>query len=189
MNCDVQRDGIRQIVVQQFLARKVKKTMKRAVVVASDYRLMSALVGNETARTLSVGDRVEVQRDLELDDGALPSGERGSVVSVDAGEHGHGYVEILFDRPIPALHEWRNVLLLVPFDTPDWIDGLSLASCFEAKEIKIPPRVVQPRPKRRALAAAIVLVFLTGWLLDPPKTMVLHVGKNIIDLMDCIGPF
>lgn len=104
---------------------------KRAIVVAADYRLMSALVGQQTASALKRGDRVTVVRDLQVDDGAVAAGETACVGMVD--ESG-GYVELVFDNPVPALYAWRNVLILAPFDTPDWIDGLALETCLESKE-------------------------------------------------------
>lgn len=143
--------------------------MKRAIVVASDHRFMSAIVGKETASALKVGDRVTATRDIDIDGcgGVLPTGEQGNIVSIDETQ---GYVEVLFDNPIEALHEWRNILLLVPFDTPDYIDGLALETCLEAKEIDPPRRAHRSRPALCYLVAAAILVaFLAGWFLDPPR--------------------
>lgn len=144
--------------------------MKRAIVVQADYRLMSALVDIETAQTLKEGERIKVAQDLELEGLTLPRGEFGRVVKVDGGPC--GFVEIEFDNPIPALHEWRNVLLLVPFDTDDLISGLALETCFEAKEIA-PQRAVVRSPAGRALrlAAAVVIAFMVGWCVELPAFM------------------
>jgi hypothetical protein len=142
--------------------------MKRAIVVQADYRLMSALVDRNTAQLLKVGDEVRVTQNLELEGmGTLPGGERAKVVSVDSGAS--GYVEIEFDRIIPALHEWRNVLLLAPFDTAEMIDGLALVSCVEAKELTPPVIHKTPHHPRLAMAASIVAAFVLGWFFDPPS--------------------
>lgn len=107
--------------------------MKRAIVVNADYRFMSALVDRDTARLLKEGDRIRARKALDLDYyGKLQPGETGKVVYVDVTT---GLVEIMFDNYLEQLHHWRNCILLVPFDTPNWIDGLELVSVWEQKEI------------------------------------------------------
>lgn len=100
--------------------------MKRAIAIAADYRFMSAVVGKDTASVIRAGDRVKVAQPIDVDgDGSIiPRGESGTVLYVDQSEM--GYVEIIFDRAIAALCDWRNILLLVPFETPDYIQGLAL---------------------------------------------------------------
>jgi hypothetical protein len=132
----------------------------RAIVVTADFRLMSALVGMGTASKLKRGDRLTVTSDLDLDEfGTLPKGESGTVDYVDSD---CGYVEVVFDRPIPALHEWRNVLLLVPFDTPDLIDGFAVETCMEVKEFDTRPTHV---PRAALATAASVMAFVYGLLM------------------------
>jgi hypothetical protein len=132
----------------------------RAIVVTADFRLMSALVGMGTASRLKKGDRLTVTSDLDLDYyGTLPRGESGTVDYVDSD---CGYVEVVFDRAIPALHEWRNVLLLVPFDTPDFIAGFAVETCMEVKELDTRSASL---PRAALATAASVLAFVYGLLM------------------------
>jgi hypothetical protein len=108
--------------------------MRRAIVVSADYRFMSALVDKRTASELKIGDRVRASRALDVGDyGKVPAGEMATIVGLDIDG---GYVDIQFDRQMDQLYEWRNCMLLVPFDTADWIEGLELVSCLDAKQIK-----------------------------------------------------
>lgn len=106
--------------------------MKRAIVIQADYRFMSAVVDKRTAQALREGDRIRVTQALDLDyHGSIPAGETGTIRYVDDAQ---GSIEIELDRVHEALHEWRNCLILVPFDTDDWITGLELVSCVPSKE-------------------------------------------------------
>jgi hypothetical protein len=108
--------------------------MKRAITVNADYRFMSALVDKDTASALRVGDQVQAHKALDVDYlGAVPAGEKATVTYVCPES---GLVEITFDTVLEQLHDWHNILLLMPYDTDTWIAGLELVSCWEAKEIK-----------------------------------------------------
>lgn len=108
--------------------------MRRAIVVQGDYRFSSMMVGRDTAQALHEGDRVKVTHDLNLDHmGVIKAGETATIVFTDVDT---GIVEMEFDRVLDSLHEWRNCLLLVPFDTDDFLQGLALESVLEAKELE-----------------------------------------------------
>lgn len=120
------------------------KKMRRAIVVSADYRFMSALVDKRTASELKIGDRVRAARALDVGHfGRVPAGETATIVGLDVES---GYVDIQFDRQLDELYEWRNCLLLVPFDTADWIEGLELVSCLEAKQMPIIKELLTTAP-------------------------------------------
>lgn len=107
--------------------------MRRAIVVQGDHRFMSALVGKETAEVLREGHKIKVTRDLNLDHyGVVLAGETATIVFTHRDT---GHIEIEFDRVLPNLHDWRNCLILAPFDSDDLISGLELVSVLEAKEL------------------------------------------------------
>lgn len=108
--------------------------MRRAIVIDGDYRFMSAVVGKHTASQLQVGDRVKCSKNLDIDAyGMIMEGATARVVFIDLKQE---LVQIEFDQPQDSLDQWRNCLLLAPFDTDDWISGLELVSVLPAKDIE-----------------------------------------------------
>ena len=106
----------------------------RTIVVTDDCRIKSALLDHvdpprSGARTLSLGDQLKTRRNLDLGYyGFVPSGEIATVVGL--GPDG-GYVDLMFNNQLDQLYDWANCLLLIPFDTQAWIDGLELVgSCL-----------------------------------------------------------
>lgn len=143
--------------------------MRRAIVVNSEYRFVSALVGKDTAETFRVGDTVRVDRALHIEHmGKVAAGETAKVVFTDSTS---GAVEIAFDRVVPALHAWQNTLLLIPYTTEEFLSVLSLVSAGRCS----------PSDKRAVLgplaaAAAVVTAFVLGWAVSVP-----HVGRTLAD--------
>jgi hypothetical protein len=138
---------------------------KRAIVVNADHKFASTIVDKRTAGQLKTGDRVRVCEALEVDFyGDVRAGEYGTVVFVD---HDEGLVEIEFDNVIESLRQWRNCLMLMAFDTPDWIGGFELVTAYEAKELGLasPVTTKTAAVTRRVLQSLSLAPLLgAGWV-------------------------
>lgn len=94
---------------------------------------MSAFVDKATVPALQPGLRVRVSRDLDVTPyGRVRAGEHATVTYAD---HETGEVELVLDVVHDNLRDWRNCLILMPFDTDEWLEGLELVSVLEAKEM------------------------------------------------------
>lgn len=96
--------------------------MKRAFISQDGCHLTSALVQAATKDLLNIGDRIHVQRLLDISpDIQIPAGSSGTVDYIDPST---GLVEILMDKLHLGLWPWRNHIWLEPFGTDDILGGV-----------------------------------------------------------------
>jgi len=97
--------------------------MKRAIVVNADGRFVSAIIPKGMATAIRAGDRVRVMETLDLRPYAtVAPGNEATVVLVDFET---GNIELVLDVHHDGLREWRNCILLAPYDTDDLLCGLA----------------------------------------------------------------
>jgi len=100
--------------------------MKRAIIINADGQFISAVVPKATAPALHVGDRIRVLEKLDLRPYATVA--PGNEATVSYVNYDTGVVELELETYHDGLREWRNCILLTPFETDDLLNGLMLCN-------------------------------------------------------------
>lgn len=86
-----------------------------------ELKLASALVSKDTPHAITTGTMVVLSTAFETPWGVVPTGTKGFVEYVDDID---GMLVVLVEGAEPALYNWGNKLVLIPFDTDDLADCL-----------------------------------------------------------------
>jgi hypothetical protein len=96
--------------------------MKPTFTLDHNHQAQSAIQSKQLANVITVGTPVITTAPYETELGVLPAGAKGFVKYCDETT---GEVGILMEGMEPALLHWKNMLVLMPFDTDDLLAVLS----------------------------------------------------------------
>lgn len=108
--------------------------MKPTFTLDHDHHAQSAIQSKLLPGAITVGTTVITTAPYETELGVLPAGSKGFVKYCDETT---GEVGILMEGMEPALLHWKNMLVLMPFDTDDMLAVLEFGRPRSATERRL----------------------------------------------------
>lgn len=137
--------------------------MKPAFLLDENGGLISALVPANSPQVIKNGMHVKLSAPLDLQPyGVVSAGAKGWVETVNADD---GTVEVLMEGLEPALHEWRNILVLRPFQTDDAIMDITVS---RYKRPKKPHNAISWRTYVPGVAVSFIGWLVWDFFFQPP---------------------